>query len=39
MEELILQVASRELRSIELLGGLLGALVGLAQAGLLAAIG
>lgn len=35
MEELILQVASRELRSIEVLGGVLGALVGLAQAGLL----
>ncbi|MEM9381837.1 MAG: DUF445 family protein [Planctomycetota bacterium] len=39
MEELILQVASRELRSIEVLGGVLGALVGLAQAGLLAALG
>lgn len=36
MEELILEVASRELKSIELLGGVLGALVGLAQAGLLA---
>ena len=38
MEELILQVASRELRTIEVLGGVLGGLVGLAQAGLLAAL-
>ncbi|MEM8710117.1 MAG: DUF445 family protein [Planctomycetota bacterium] len=36
MESLILQVASRELRAIEVLGGVLGGLVGLAQAGLLA---
>ena len=36
IEELVLQVASRELRSIEILGGVLGGLVGLAQAGLLA---
>lgn len=35
IEELVLTVASRELRSIEVLGGLLGGLVGLAQAGLL----
>ena len=35
LEELILEVARRELRAIELLGGLLGLLVGLAQAGLL----
>lgn len=39
LEELILDVASRELRAIELLGGLLGLLVGLAQAGLLEWIG
>ena len=38
MEELILQVASKELRSIEVLGGFLGGVVGLAQAGLLALI-
>lgn len=37
IEELVLQVASRELRSIEVLGGVLGALVGLVQAALLAA--
>ncbi|QDV06325.1 hypothetical protein Poly30_18340 [Planctomycetes bacterium Poly30] len=36
MEELILQVASRELKSIEILGGVLGGIVGLVQAGLLA---
>lgn len=35
MEELILQVASKELKSIEILGGVLGGLVGLVQAGLL----
>lgn len=35
MERLILQVASKELRAIEVLGGVLGGLVGLAQAGLL----
>lgn len=35
MEALILEVASRELRAIELLGGVLGGLVGLVQAGLL----
>jgi len=39
MEELILQVASRELRAIEVLGGVLGGLVGLAQAGVLHLIG
>ncbi|MEM6674892.1 MAG: DUF445 family protein [Planctomycetota bacterium] len=39
IEELVLHVASRELRAIELLGGVLGGLVGLAQAGLLAALG
>lgn len=38
IEELVLQVASRELRSIEILGGVLGGLVGLAQAGLLALV-
>lgn len=38
MEQLILQVAARELRSIEVLGGFLGGLVGLAQAGLLMAL-
>ena len=35
LESLILEVAARELRAIELLGGALGALVGLAQAALL----
>lgn len=35
MEELILRVAARELRAIEVLGGVLGGLVGLAQAGVL----
>ena len=38
IEELVLQVASRELRSIEVLGGVLGGLVGLAQACFLALI-
>ncbi len=36
LEELILEVASKELRAIELLGGLLGALIGFGQAALLA---
>lgn len=35
IEQLILQVAAKELRAIELLGGLLGGLVGLVQAVLL----
>ncbi len=35
IEQLVLQVAARELRSIEVLGGLLGGLVGLIQAVLL----
>lgn len=39
MEELILQVASRELRTIEVLGGVLGAVLGLIQAGVLTALG
>ncbi len=36
LEELILHVAKRELRSIEVLGGVLGGLIGLVQVGLLA---
>ena len=35
LERLILEVASRELRAIVVLGGLLGALIGLAQVGFL----
>jgi len=35
LERLILDVASRELRTIEILGGVLGFLVGLVQAGML----
>jgi uncharacterized membrane protein YheB (UPF0754 family) len=35
LESLILEVASRELRAIEVLGGVLGALIGLAQVGFL----
>jgi uncharacterized membrane-anchored protein YjiN (DUF445 family) len=35
LEALILDVASRELRAIEVLGGLLGVLIGLAQVGFL----
>ena len=35
LEKLILEVASRELRAIEVLGGVLGALIGLAQVGFL----
>lgn len=35
LEQLILEVASRELRSIVLLGGLLGGVIGLAQVGFL----
>lgn len=38
LEELILEVASKELRSIEILGGVLGTLIGLLQVGLLAAL-
>lgn len=38
LETLILEVASRELRSIEVLGGVLGFVVGLAQAAVLALI-
>jgi len=36
LEAMILEVASRELRAIEILGGVLGALIGLAQVGFLA---
>lgn len=36
LEQLILEVASKELRAIELLGGMLGALIGLGQAAVLA---
>ncbi len=36
LEDLVLSVASRELRAIEALGGLLGFLIGLAQVGVLA---
>ncbi|MEZ5973279.1 MAG: DUF445 family protein [Planctomycetota bacterium] len=36
LEQLILQVASRELRSIEILGGVLGLLIGVLQTALLA---
>ena len=36
LEELILEVASRELRAIELLGGVLGVLIGFVQVGVLA---
>ena len=36
LEELILQVASRELRAIEILGAVLGLLIGLVQVLLLA---
>jgi uncharacterized membrane protein YheB (UPF0754 family) len=35
LESLILEVASRELRAIEVLGGVLGVLIGLAQVGFL----
>ncbi len=35
LEAMILEVASRELRAIEVLGGMLGALIGLAQVGFL----
>ena len=35
LETLILEVASRELRAIEVLGGVLGVLIGLAQVGFL----
>jgi uncharacterized membrane protein YheB (UPF0754 family) len=35
LESLILEVASRELRAIEVLGGVLGALIGVAQVGFL----
>ncbi|MCA9002426.1 MAG: DUF445 family protein [Planctomycetes bacterium] len=36
LEELILMVAKKELRSIEILGGVLGGLIGLVQVGILA---
>jgi uncharacterized membrane protein YheB (UPF0754 family) len=36
IEELVLEVASRELRAIELLGGVLGVLIGLGQVAILA---
>lgn len=36
VEELVLKVAAKELRAIEVLGGVLGGVVGLAQAGILA---
>ena len=39
LEALIIEVAARELRSIEVLGGVLGALIGLIQAALLAWLG
>ena len=39
LEELILEVASRELRGIELLGGVLGTLIGLGQVGVLLLLG
>ena len=39
LEELIVEVAAKELRAIEVLGGVLGALIGLIQAGLLAWLG
>lgn len=39
LEELIIEVASKELRAIEVLGGVLGALIGLIQAGLLTWLG
>jgi uncharacterized membrane protein YheB (UPF0754 family) len=35
LEEIIMEIARRELRAIELLGGLLGFLIGLAQVGIL----
>lgn len=39
LEALIIEVAARELRSIEVLGGVLGALIGLVQAALLVWLG
>jgi uncharacterized membrane protein YheB (UPF0754 family) len=39
LEELVHKIARKELRHIEALGGVLGAVIGVAQAGLLAAIG
>lgn len=39
LEELIVEVAAKELRAIEVLGGVLGGLIGLIQAGLLAWLG
>lgn len=38
LEELILLVAKKELRAIEILGGVLGALIGLVQAGILSVL-
>ncbi len=39
LEQLVLEVARRELRAIEFLGGLLGVLIGLAQVALLGVLG
>lgn len=39
LEELVLQVAAKELRAIEVLGGILGVIIGLGQVGLLLATG
>lgn len=39
LERLVLEVASRELRAIEVLGGVLGFLIGLGQVGLIAFLG
>lgn len=39
LEEIVHSIAKKELRHIEVLGGVLGAMIGLAQAGLIAAIG
>lgn len=39
LEELVLEVANRELRAIELLGGVLGLLIGLLQVALLVLLG
>ena len=39
LEELVLEVASRELRAIEILGGVLGFVIGIGQVLLIAALG
>ncbi len=39
LEEIVHSIAKKELRHIEVLGGVRGAMIGLAQAGLIAAIG